>query len=156
MVPGRVSTRHDAFDESNLLLMEATPSGIVARSLKARLEQTQSRSMVLLPLCTPGERRNVSSSLAAADDDDDGYEPTPAVSYEPAPAASEPAGWGAVSEAAVVAPVAQVAAPAAVATTPAGWYPDPSGRFEMRYWDGTAWTEHVSRQGQQYTDPPVA
>jgi hypothetical protein len=39
---------------------------------------------------------------------------------------------------------------------PAGWYADPSGRFELRYWDGTAWTEHVSRAGQQFTDPPVA
>ena len=39
---------------------------------------------------------------------------------------------------------------------PAGWYADPSGRFELRYWDGNAWTEHVSRAGQQYTDPPVA
>jgi len=26
----------------------------------------------------------------------------------------------------------------------------------MRYWDGTQWTEHVSRAGQQSTDPPVA
>lgn len=40
--------------------------------------------------------------------------------------------------------------------TPAGWYADPSGRYELRYWDGTAWTEHVARGGQQYTDPPVA
>ena len=39
---------------------------------------------------------------------------------------------------------------------PAGWYADPAGRFELRYWDGSAWTEHVSRAGQQYTDPPVA
>jgi len=39
---------------------------------------------------------------------------------------------------------------------PAGWYADPSSRFELRYWDGTQWTEHVSRAGQQYTDPPVA
>jgi len=39
---------------------------------------------------------------------------------------------------------------------PAGWYADPSGRFELRYWDGGQWTEHVSRAGQQYTDPPVA
>jgi hypothetical protein len=41
-------------------------------------------------------------------------------------------------------------------TTPAGWYPDPSRRYEMRYWDGDKWTEHVSRQGQTHTDPPVA
>ena len=42
------------------------------------------------------------------------------------------------------------------ATAPAAWYPDPSGRFELRYWNGSAWTEHVSRNGQQFTDPPVA
>ena len=47
-------------------------------------------------------------------------------------------------------------APAAESTVPAGWYADPSGRFELRYWDGAAWTEHVSRAGQQFTDPPVA
>ena len=45
---------------------------------------------------------------------------------------------------------------AAATATPAGWYPDPSGRYEMRYWDGDKWTAHVSRQGQTYTDPPVA
>lgn len=42
------------------------------------------------------------------------------------------------------------------AAAPAGWYADPAGRYELRYWDGTQWTEHVSRAGQQYTDPPVA
>lgn len=42
------------------------------------------------------------------------------------------------------------------AVAPAAWYPDPSGRFELRYWNGSAWTEHVSRNGQQFTDPPVA
>jgi hypothetical protein len=28
-------------------------------------------------------------------------------------------------------------------TTPAGWYPDPSGQFGTRFWDGQAWTESV-------------
>ena len=107
-------------------------------------------------------------------------EPTPEPEPEPmvidtpviAPV-QEPAGWGtaetsspapepapepsAMSPIEVSAPqVTAPASPAPVVTTPAGWYPDPSGRFEMRYWDGTAWTEHVSRQGQQFTDPPVA
>ena len=38
---------------------------------------------------------------------------------------------------------------------PFGWYPDPSGRHEQRYWDGTRWTEHVSDGGQQSSDPPA-
>ena len=56
----------------------------------------------------------------------------------------------------VAEPAVAEAAPAAESAVPAGWYADPSGRFELRYWDGTAWTEHVSRAGQQFTDPPVA
>jgi uncharacterized protein YxjI len=35
------------------------------------------------------------------------------------------------------------------------WYPDPFGRHEMRYWDGKAWTAHVSTKGQAATDEPV-
>jgi protease PrsW len=27
---------------------------------------------------------------------------------------------------------------------PPDWYPDPSGRFRVRYWDGYAWTPHVA------------
>ena len=46
--------------------------------------------------------------------------------------------------------------PAPAPAVPAGWYADPAGRFELRYWDGSTWTEHVSRAGQQFTDPPVA
>jgi hypothetical protein len=42
------------------------------------------------------------------------------------------------------------------ANTPAAWYADPSGRYELRYWDGSEWTEHVARGGQQFVDPPVA
>ena len=48
------------------------------------------------------------------------------------------------------------AAPATSGAAPAAWYADPSGRFELRYWDGKEWTEHVARGGQQFTDPPVA
>jgi len=102
------------------------------------------------------------------------------VDETPAPV-DEPAGWATVPDEPVAAPTeeasiadlaAQVsepeptpepaaaepaaAAPAADSAVPAGWYADPSGRFELRYWDGAAWTEHVSRAGQQFTDPPVA
>ena len=36
----------------------------------------------------------------------------------------------------------------------AGWQPDPHGRHEYRYWDGTAWTDQVSDGGVVSTDPP--
>jgi uncharacterized protein YxjI len=36
--------------------------------------------------------------------------------------------------------------------SPAGWYADPSGRHEHRYFDGRQWTEHVSSHGRQSTD----
>ena len=36
---------------------------------------------------------------------------------------------------------------------PAGWEPDPTGRNEYRYWDGQAWTEHVSNGPVQASDP---
>ena len=49
---------------------------------------------------------------------------------------------------------AQTTAPATPAV-PADWYKDPSGRFELRYWNGTKWTEHVARGGKQFVDPPV-
>ena len=71
---------------------------------------------------------------------------------------SEPSYSGAAGSepASTTAAAAPAAATTSVPTTPAGWYPDPSGRYEMRYWDGDKWTEHVSRQGQTFTDPPVA
>ena len=79
------------------------------------------------------------------------YQPSVTPSYEPAAAATPAA-------ATTPAPAATAATPAAAAApaVPAGWYADPAGRFELRYWDGSTWTEHVSRAGQQFTDPPVA
>lgn len=35
----------------------------------------------------------------------------------------------------------------------ADWHPDPTGRHELRYWDGSQWTEHVSDQGKTSTSP---
>jgi hypothetical protein len=35
----------------------------------------------------------------------------------------------------------------------AQWATDPSGRHQLRYWDGRAWTEYVSDNGQQSRDP---
>jgi len=32
-------------------------------------------------------------------------------------------------------------------STPAGWYQDPTGQGESRYWNGTSWTQSVNRGG---------
>ena len=39
---------------------------------------------------------------------------------------------------------------------PAGWFADPGGRHEFRYWDGQRWTEHVSDHGIHGVDPMSA
>ena len=118
------------------------------------------------PATTPAEATDDAANLAAA---------------AAATATAEPAGWVAAPDNDVTELEAQVGADAAVdsgdqtvaatddaavvatadgaaseSSVPAGWYADPSGRYELRYWDGGAWTEHVSRAGQQFTDPPVA
>jgi hypothetical protein len=35
----------------------------------------------------------------------------------------------------------------------AKWWPDPYGRFQQRYFDGSKWTEHVIDNGTQTVDP---
>jgi hypothetical protein len=35
---------------------------------------------------------------------------------------------------------------------PPGWYADPAGRFDYRYWNGGQWSDHVSRNGLAETD----
>jgi uncharacterized protein YxjI len=43
----------------------------------------------------------------------------------------------------------------APAQHPPGWYPDPFGRHETRWWDGRQWTEHVASHGRQAVDAPT-
>ena len=37
----------------------------------------------------------------------------------------------------------------------AGWHRDPSGRHELRFWGGDAWTEHVIDEGIPGLDFPT-
>ena len=60
-----------------------------------------------------------------------------------APADSNP-GWASTATSTSTSP-----------SVPADWYKDPSGRFEYRYWDGSKWTDNVSRAGVAYKDPPI-
>jgi hypothetical protein len=36
---------------------------------------------------------------------------------------------------------------------PSGWFPDPHGRYEHRWFNGTAWTADVAADGQRFVDP---
>jgi len=38
---------------------------------------------------------------------------------------------------------------------PSGWYPDPAGRHEQRYWHEGRWTEHVANGGRRSSDPAM-
>ena len=71
------------------------------------------------------------------------------------PVASAPsAAMGTGNIGAPTAPASAGPSAAQVPNPPANWYKDPSGRFELRYWNGSAWTEHVATNGVQSIDPP--
>ncbi len=40
-----------------------------------------------------------------------------------------------------------------LAGPPSGWYADPSGHNQVRWWDGSRWTEHVGNDGVHATEP---
>ena len=40
-----------------------------------------------------------------------------------------------------------------MSANPPRWHADPTGRHELRYWDGQVWTSHVSDGGVAGTDP---
>jgi hypothetical protein len=46
-----------------------------------------------------------------------------------------------------------VGAPVSASLPPPGWAADPTGRHQLRYWDGKAWTDYVADNGQESRDP---
>jgi hypothetical protein len=40
-------------------------------------------------------------------------------------------------------------------SAPAAWLPDPTRRYEVRWWDGSRWTDRVATQGRVMSDPVV-
>jgi hypothetical protein len=54
-------------------------------------------------------------------------------------------------------PVEQaVAAHAHSTSAPARWCPDPTRRYELRWWDGSRWTNRVSTHRREMSDPVAA
>lgn len=43
--------------------------------------------------------------------------------------------------------------PPSSAAVPPQWSPDPSGRHQLRYWDGGSWSHHVADGGVASVDP---
>lgn len=39
--------------------------------------------------------------------------------------------------------------------TAPGWFVDPSGEYQLRYWDGSAWTTHVAVSAPVFPPPPA-
>jgi hypothetical protein len=64
------------------------------------------------------------------------------------PTYGEPAPWGAPPPSSPASPP-----PPAPASVQANWYPDPSGKHQYRYYDGSRWTDDVSDNGIALKDP---
>jgi uncharacterized protein DUF2510 len=62
-------------------------------------------------------------------------------------------GGAAIAAGGLVALAAGEPAPAAAQTTAAGWYADPGSPSRLRYWSGTAWTEHTHPAAQEPATP---
>ena len=41
-------------------------------------------------------------------------------------------------------------------SAPEGWHPDPTGRHQLRWWDGSTWTDWVTTDGRTAQDPVQA
>lgn len=52
-------------------------------------------------------------------------------------------------------PTAPYAAGRMAPVAPAGWHPDPAARHELRWFDGSQWTNHVSDDGVASTDEGI-
>lgn len=59
----------------------------------------------------------------------------------------------ATTPASKAAPVPASPPPPPPPPTPPTWAADPYGRHELRYWDGSRWTQHVSDNGEATVDP---
>lgn len=53
----------------------------------------------------------------------------------------------------MAAPAQNVPPPAPVHSQPAGWYADPTGRHELRWWGGVSWMDAVKDGDVQFDDP---
>ncbi|HEY4332588.1 MAG TPA: DUF2510 domain-containing protein [Ilumatobacteraceae bacterium] len=107
--------------------------------------------LIALILATVGAHSEVTNAAATQD----GPKPGQLTDFVPPVAPNMPAYTTAqqIKVAAVVPANTAVAAPAVSSLTTPQWAKDPYGHYEVRYWNGTKWTDHVSTKGVTAIDP---
>ena len=133
-----MNTYRERVDELNLTFQQQS---LLLSELRARMADDDDRDSALELVRRLRRRGDITESigkeidtLLAAMPEPDQHSATPSPNPTPNPTSLAPS-----------------AAPAAVSP---GWYADPYRRYDQRYWDGTTWTQHASRGGQQFLDAP--
>jgi hypothetical protein len=114
---------------------------VVALVLRQRQRKPAKPAQPAAPQAFPLEGQDAAAQQAAAAAAQPAFTPS-----GPATHADPFAGFAATAPAAAPPPPAAAPGPASPPPgTPASWLPDPSGAPNtLRYWDGTAWTQHVA------------
>ncbi len=129
-----MNTYRERVDELNLTFQQQS---LLLSELRARMADDDDRDSALELVRRLRRRGDITESIGREIDTLLAATPEPVQqSATPSPNPPSPA---------------SSAAPAAVSP---GWYADPYRRYDQRYWDGTTWTQHASRGGQQFLDAP--
>ncbi len=138
-----MNTYRERLDELSLNLQQQS---LLLSELRVHLNDEDDRETAIELIKRLRSRGDITESV--------GREIDALLASMPAPASRQ--SWGAPAGAA---PAAAPVERAPVQTPPAAasggeWRRDPYGRYEQRFWNGTAWTDHVSTGGRQATDAP--
>jgi hypothetical protein len=119
----------------------------IVLALRGHLQDEDERDTARELLVELRRRQDIAESVAR--DVDELLASVPAA--EPVSPAGTTSTWTSPTTEAKAAPEPATTPVEAAAAAPS-WYPDPTGRYEQRYWDGTRWTDHVSTGGQSTVD----
>jgi hypothetical protein len=119
----------------------------IVLALRGHLQDEDERDTARELLVELRRRQDIAESVARDVDELLASVPAP----EPVTTSGTTSTWTSPTTDAKSAPEPE-ATPVETAAAAASWYPDPTGRYEQRYWDGARWTDHVSTGGQPTVD----
>lgn len=135
-----MNTYRERLDELSLSLQQQS---LLLSELRVHLNDEDDRETAVELIRRLRSRGDITESV--------GREIDTLLASMPSPVARQ--SWGApVATGPPAAP--QPVVPQAASASVGEWRRDPYGRHEQRFWNGTAWTDHVSTGGNQTTDPP--